>query len=219
MVLQRISPGNWAYCVEKAGKKLATANALMKDRIQNQRAHYERGAWASENFNCIKGRILGARAKFNPLISYAKQAVEAQITGEFYLTDEITYENGIHYNLLLEQIAEQDAKKPIERKRVIDLGEAKTHNVPTDAFADDVTISWLAGGKKPADKYGLFLRNDLPENLRLQEVTVYHMPLSEKDYARGAWLCRLDRCGRSGFVCYGGSLSYDGGSVFRVVDS
>lgn len=219
MVLQRIN-GNWAHCLKHLGKlKLATAKQGIEDRIARgikDREHFERGAWFSENFNVVNERILGARAEYNPLIKYAEQATNAhKSANEFYLTDEIVDSNNIPYAKLLEQIAEQDAKKPIEEKRVIGLGKVKTHNVPTDSFADDDAIVWLAQGKELAHQYG---KEFLLGKLGFKEVTVYHAPISKQNYTRGFWLCRLGWVGWSDFDC-DGILGYGDGDVFGVSDS
>jgi hypothetical protein len=127
----------------------------MKDRIErgvNDKEHFNSGAWTAENFNIVNGRIYGARASFNPLIPYAKQAVQAHKAGEeFYLTSKIVDSKGKPYSQLLVEIADKDSKKPLERQRVADLGKVTTVAVPTDSFADDDTIVFLAEGKKPAE--------------------------------------------------------------------
>ena len=188
----------------------------MQDRIKNYQNHIENGAWVAENSNVVDGRFLLARAKFNPLIKYAGQVVEAQVREEFYLNSEIVDTSGKPYKQLLNEIAEVDAKKPSDKKRVADLGKVVTHDVPTDCFADDKTIVFLAGGENLANQYGLFLRNQLPEELKIQSVKVYHPSLSNKDFARGVWLYGLDGRSRSDFECDGGDLYNVGGSVFGV---
>lgn len=216
MILQRIN-GNWAQCLAHLGKrKLATAAQGMQDRIKKYEEHVTCGAWFAENFNCVGGTILAARLKYNPLIKYAEQAVQAQRAGEFYLTPDIVDSKGKPYSQLLVEIAQQDARKPLEEKRVVDLGKVVTHTVPTDSFADDDTIVWLAQGETLAKEYGLFLRNKLPEELRLTEVTVRHMPLSGEDYSGGFWLCWLGRGGGSVFYCNDRNLCNDYRSVFGV---
>ncbi|MBS3091570.1 hypothetical protein J4217_03940 [Candidatus Pacearchaeota archaeon] len=221
MKLQRIDQGNWAYCLaqaKNANKRVSTGRELIEDRLErgvNDQTHFEGGAWTAEDSNVVDGAILLARAEFNPLIPYAKQAVEAQRTGEFYLTDEIR-KGKRPFTQVLRQIAEKDEIKPLEQKRVLNLGQAKTHPVPTDSFADDPTIRWKAESPELANRYGLFLRNELPENLRLPEVTVYLPRITGEDYARGHWLDGLDRNYRSAFICNDRSLSDDYGSVFGV---
>jgi hypothetical protein len=217
MILQRTPKGNWAYCQSQLGKdKLADTSQGMKDRTRRgteDQEHFKSGAWFAENFNCVDERILAARGEFSPIIRYAEKAVQAHKAGqEFYLTSQIVDASGKPYSELLNKIAEADAKKLMGKKRVADLGKAVTHNVPTDSFADDPAIVFLARGEKPANRHGLFLKNEL----HLPEVTVYHMPLIAQDYARGFWLYRLDESGGSDFDCYNRSLSSDDSSVFRV---
>lgn len=219
MVLQRIGLGNWAYCVAQArsmNKGVASGKEVIEDRLErgvNDKEHFERGTWLAEDSNIVDGRILLARGEFNSLIPYAEQVVKAQRTGEFYLTDEIV-RGKRPFTQVLKQIAEKDARKPLEKRRVLDIEQAKTHQVPTDNFADDPVIRWKAESPKLANRYGLFLRNKLPENLRLLEVTVYLPGIIGKDYARGHWLGRLGRGGGSFFGCDYWDLGDDGGSVF-----
>ncbi len=221
MVLQRIGLGNWAYCIAKArsmNKGVASGKEVIEDRLErgvNDRTHFERGAWPAEDSNVVDGAILLARAEFNPLIPYAEQAVEAQITEEFYLTDRIR-KGKIPFTQVLKQIAEKDARKPLEQRRVLDIGKAKTHSVSTDSFADDPTIRWISQGPKLANRYGLFLRNELPEDLRLPKVTVYLPEIIGKDYAREHWLDRLGRSYWSVFGCGDRYLFNVDGSVFGV---
>lgn len=215
-MLERTSSGNWAYCLAQLGKKrLATAREGMIDRIEryeanpNDRTHFDSGAWFSENFNRVDNRILGARAEFNPLIPYAEQASKA---GYLQLSEDIKMKNK-PVSQLLNEIAEKDLNKSLWQRRVVDFGEVKTHNVPTDSLADDDTIVWLAQGKELARDYGLFLRK--PE-INIKEVTVNHSPLAKEDYARGFWLCWLDRGSRSSFLCDDRSLDDGSGIVFGV---
>ena len=221
MDLERIGLGNWAYCLAQArdaNKRVSTGRELIKDRLErgvNDQTHFRRGAWTAEDSNVVDGAILLARAKFNPLIPYAEQAVDAQRTGEFHLTDEIV-RGKKPFAQVLQNIAEEDARKPLEKRRVLNIGQAKTHQVPTDSFVDDPTIRWMAQDPKLAKRYGFFLRNELPENLRLQEVTVYLPVIAEKNYSRGHWLDGLGRCGRSGFGCDSRGLDGGDGSVFGV---
>ena len=216
-MLERSPLGNWASCLAWLGrnKRLASAKEGMQDRIERygvnreDREHFDSGAYFSEDFNRVNGRILGARAKFNPLIPYSEQAI---VKGHLPLTEEIKM-NGKPASQLLEEIAEKDAKKPIWQKRVVDLGRVETHKVPTDGFADCKTIVWLAQGEKLANDYGL---NFLREKLDIQEVRVYHAPLEGEDAAFGFWLYWLGSYYRSYFDCDYRGLDSDYGSVFGV---
>ncbi len=109
---------------------------------------------------------------------------------DFYLRDNIRF-NDLPYAEVLEKIADEDKKLQIEKRRVIDLEEIRTHSVPTDCFADDDTIVFLAEGKENANRYGLFLRNKIPKEARVNEVTVYHQKLIECDKSRGLSLRSL----------------------------
>ena len=154
MKLQRYN-GNFAQCLaqlEEAEQKIATAKQGMQDRIAQGAGSdpCSKGAWFSENFNVVKGRILAAREDYNPLIQYAQQAVDAhKSNNEFYLIDDILL-NKKPASQVLARIAEQDAKIPVPKKRVFDMGKAKTHDIPTDSFADDEGIVFLAQNKKLA---------------------------------------------------------------------
>jgi len=168
------------------------------------------GAWYSASFNEVGGSIFGTRGEFNPLIDNAEQAVKAMRAGEFYLEGVLI--NGNPASKVLADIAEQDAKKPIYQRRVIDLGQTNTYEVPTDCFADDDTILFLAESKKRARDYGLFLRN----KAGILQSKVYMQPIVGKDKSRGFWLYRLGEGYRSDFNCYNGDLNGDLGSVFGV---
>ncbi len=216
MELQRYH-GNFEKCLAQlavAKQKQATTKQVMQYRIEQgaDSDACQKGFWGSENFNVIDGRIYGAVAEFNPLIPYANQAVNAHAKGsEFYLTDKVLL-NGKPASQVLKEIAKQDSKKPVSKKRVLDLGQAQTHNVPTDSFADDNGIAFLARNKTLANQYGLFLK----DKAGITQVTFYLPPIQSKDYARGFWLCRLGGSDRSDFNGDGRSLGDDGGSLFGV---
>lgn len=211
--------GNWEQCisqVNQANQKIATAKQGMSDRITKGKGseYFQKGCWYPENFNVVNKRILVALGDYNPLIPHAKQAVLAHKDNkEFYLTDDVLL-NKKPASQVLEEIAEQDKPKPIHEKRVFDIGKLQTHDIQTDSFADDNVIVFLARGEKPAQKYGNFL----DKKLGIKKITFYLPSISEKDYARGFWLCRLGGDGRSDFDGYWG-LNVDGGSLFGVCES
>ena len=215
MALER-QTGNFAVAYEKASSegKPATARDLLKERIKqgiDSDVCYP-GAWTTESFSCIQGNIYGALAEFNPLIPYAQTAVDAHKNNrEFYLTPDILLNGRAATEVILE-IAEQDTARPTYKKRVINLGKTKTHNVPTDSFADDNGIVFLARSKKLAKESGLFLKN----KTGIREVTFYLLPIQSKDYARSFWLDCIGHGGRSNFYCDYWDLYYDLGSLFRV---
>src|SRR3989344_2119686 len=136
-LLQRIDKGNLASCLEKLSNqqlRWATTAEIIRDRIARpiqDKEHFNYGAWTSDNFNRINGRILGARAEFNPLIPYAQQA---SINGYLPLNEE-TQINNKPVSQLLEEIADKDKKKPLWKRRVVDFGKVKTHDVSTDSLA------------------------------------------------------------------------------------
>jgi hypothetical protein len=219
MVLQRII-GNWAKCVEDAkarGLPLASAKEGIQDRMApgNIEKHLS-GAWFPLAFVNLGEKIYGVRKEFNPLIPYAAKAVEAHRTGEFYLTDEIVDATGKPFLVLIKETAGKDKNKRDGAKRVIDLGQAVTHAVSTANLAQDRAIVFVAESKRLANDYGPFLKNDLPENLRRNDIMVYHMKQTPQtqNAVRGFWLCGLDRDDRSDFGCGNGDLADDSGSVF-----
>ncbi|MBS3088856.1 hypothetical protein J4402_03695 [Candidatus Pacearchaeota archaeon] len=217
MVLEQSKRGNWACCLSQlGGRGVASTADVIKDAISDYKGHCLGSIWTSENFNVVGGRILSARKEFNPLIKYARQAVESQMSREFYLTPEIVDANGKPYAQLLEEIAEEDAGKPFGEKRVADFGETITHSVPTDSFADDDAIVFLTGGERLANKFGLFLRNKLPEELRLPSVMVYFMQLSDRDYSRGTSLCSLGKYSKSDINCGSNVYLQDDGVIFMA---
>jgi hypothetical protein len=175
------------------------------------------GAWYNASFNEVGGRILGTRGEFNPLIDNAEQAVKAMRTGEFYLEGVLLNDillNGRPASEVLAEIAEQDAKKPVYKRRVVDLAQTQTHQVQTDSLGDDDAIVFLAESKTRANKYGLFLRNEA----RIKEVTVYMQPIIGKDKSRGCWFGRLDGGYRSEFGGNRRNLGNGDGSVFGVYE-
>ncbi len=209
--------GNFAVALGKLARAkpkqtFALPSQAMQERMrQGVKANISiEGASYNSSFNEVQGRILGTKGEFNPLIEYAKQAVKAMRTGEFYL--ERVLINRTPASEVLVEIAEQDAKKPIYKKRVADFGQAKTHNVPTDCFGDDDVIAFLAESKARANKYGLWLRN----KAGIPESKVYMQDLVGKDKSRGFWLCWLG-VGRSGFN--GDRDLSDVGSLFGVYES
>jgi len=216
MELQRYD-GNFAQCLAKvagAKQKQTSTRQGMQYRIEqgvNSNA-CKKGFWGSENFNVVDNRILATIGEYNPLIPYAEQAVNCHRNGnEFYLNDNVLLQ-GKPATQVLKEIVEQDSGKPVSKRRVLDLGQAQTHNVPTDSFADDNGIVFLARGKKLANDYGLFLKN----KAGISQVTFYLPSIQSKDYARGFWLCRLAVGDWSVFNGYDGGLGNDGGSVFGV---
>jgi hypothetical protein len=208
--------------VAAARKTFATPKEGMIDRMKQgaNSGACKRWAWFNASFNEVDGKILATRAEFNPLslvdemgnYIYAQRAVDAQRTVEFYLTDDMMLENEPITDVL-NRIAERDAIKPVNKRRVLDLGQTKTHNVPTDCYADDDTIVFLAEGKKRAEKYGLFIRNAFGKN-SIPESIVYMQDLIGKNKSRGFALSSVDAGSGSGFGCGDWDLYDDGGSVF-----
>ena len=214
--------GNFAEALGKLAKakpkqRFATPAEAMDERMrQGENADIcTSGAWYNASFNEVNGRILATREQFNPLINYAQKTVDSMRTGGFYLTDDILLNKKPVIKVLAE-IAEKDAKKPVHKRRIIDLGKTKTHNVPTDSFADDDTIVFLAKGKERAEKYGLFLKNS---KYNIQSSKVYMQDLVGKNKTRGFWLCRLDGDYGSEFYCDYRYLDVGLGSLFGVYES
>lgn len=231
MIKYQRQNGNFAVALEKvaeARQTFATPKEGVVDRMRqgvNSDA-CKRWAWFNASFNEVEGNILATRAEFNPLsvfdkqtqtFLYAQKAVDAMRTGEFYLTDDVLLGNEPATKVLL-RVAEQDAKKPIHLKRVINLGKAKTHNVPTDCFADDNAIAFLSEGETRARKYGLFVRNAFGYN-SIPTSTVYMQDLVGKDKSRGFALGGVVTDSRSNFYCNDGVLYGDGGSLFGGYES
>jgi len=221
--------GNFAVALKKVAdakqkQTFATPAQAMDERIrQGVNADIcTEGAWYNASFSEVNKRILATRGQFNPLIDYAKQVVKAMKTGEFYLTDKILLENEPAVKVL-ERIAEQDAKKPVYKQRVVDLGKIKTHNVSTDCFADDKTIVFLAENKTRANDYGLFLRN----KEGIKQTKVYMQDIIGKNKLRGfwlyglgvGWLYGLGVGNLSEFGCDGRGLCGVSGSLFGGYES
>ena len=210
--------GNWATSLKKiadAKQGRASVAKVLSERVRQGffADICQDGCFGVASFNEVNGRILATREEFNPLINYSDQVVKSMLGGEFYLTDEIKF-GAKPYTQILEEIADEDRKLSIGKRRVIDLGKIKTQDVPTDCFGDDETIAFLAEGKRNAKKYGLFLRNKIPEESRLNQITEYHQNLIGKNKSTGLWLFGLVGSFSSGFSCDGGGIGYDGGSLF-----
>jgi len=212
--------GNFATALQKLAKAkqtFATPAQAMDERKKygsnwSDASICTEGAWYNASFNEVGSRILATRGEFNPLIDNSEQAVKSMRTGEFYLEDVLL--NGKPASQVLAEIAEQDAKKPVYRRRVADLGQIKSHDVPTDCFADDDTIVFLAESKKRASDYGLFLRN----SAEIPHSRVYMQDIIGKDKSRGFWLSGLGVGGGSDFIGYGScrGVGDDDGSLFGV---
>ncbi len=219
MKLQRIKSGNWAYCLSQLGKKtLAEGREVMLDRIQkgnDSNEHINKGAWLAENTNLVNGKILMARKDYNPLIAYAEQAVAAHRNGkEFFLDDAVLLQKRPAIQVLFE-VAKTDKDKLLHKRRVFTPSQKKIYYVAWDEFADDDVVVWHAQGKKLAKEYGRFIHNDFG----IDNVTIYLPVTNLGNIARGNWLCRLGRNGRSNFYCGDEFLYGGGGSVFRVDSS
>ena len=211
--------GNFAVALQKvraASQSLATPAQAIDERMkQGVKADISKnGAWYAASFNEVNGTILATLLNYNPLVAYSEQATESHRKGEFYLTDEVLL-NGEPATAVLERIAEQDARKSIGRKRVIDLGNQVTHDVSTDSLADDDTIAFVAQGKQRADKYGRWLRN----KVGIKSLKVYMQNLTGKNKSRGFWLGGFGGGGNSDFNCNAGGLYYGSCSLFGVYES
>ncbi|MBI2047432.1 hypothetical protein HYT26_04710 [Candidatus Pacearchaeota archaeon] len=219
--------GDFATALEKvaaANQTFATPKEVIADRM-NQGVNSEackEYAWLNASFSEVNGDILATKGDFNPLsvfdektkkFIYAQTATDATRTGEFYL-DNILLGNEPATEVLL-RVVDQDKKKPIHLKRVINLGKAKTHDVPTDCYADDDTIAFLSEGQTKARKYGLFVRNAFGDN-SIPFSRVYMQGLIGKNKCRGFVLGRVDYGvgDRSYFDCFNKGLCNVIGSVF-----
>jgi|GEM_PF-3765567 len=209
--------GNWASCLEQLkGESPTSGMQVIQDRIarfkknSEDRTHFDTGAWLSENTNVVDSQIMVARAPFNPLVPYAKQAVQVHKNGkEFYLEDSILLQDKPAVQILAE-IAKADKNKTLVKRRVLIPEQTQTYKVSWDNFADDDVIDWHAQGRKLARNYGKFLHNDCG----IDEVTVYLPATNLGNIARGNWLYRLGGSDRSDFDCYNGNLSDEDGTVF-----
>jgi hypothetical protein len=221
--------GNYAVALSKLrqGQTFSTPRQGMEDRIVRGVGSdpCNRWAWFNACICEINGELYATKAEFNPLSAqdeqgrflYAQRAVDAMRNSEFYLTSDVLLENEPTTQVLL-RIAEQDRKKPMHLKRVLCLGQERTHDVPTDCFGDDKTIVFYAEGKKFAEKYGKFVRNAFGKN-SIPTSRVYMQNLTGKDKIRGFALGRVGTDGRSNFNCDNRYLNSDNGSVFGGYES
>ncbi len=209
--------GNLASCLEQLkGESPASGMQVMQDRMAKfrknpeDRTHFDTGAWLSENTNVVNCKIMLAIASFNPLLSYAVQAVQAHKSGkEFFLEDNILLHEKTAVQVL-DEIAKADKNKTLAKRRVLIPEKKQIYKVSWDSFADDDIINWHARGRKLARNYGKFLHNDCG----IDEVNVYLPEINLGNIARGNWLCGLGRGDGSVFGCDNRSLGDEDGAVF-----
>ena len=176
MKLQKIT-GNWADCLEKArGKKIASGKEIL-EHIISEANH----SWILTT-DCtirIPKHLLLARAEFNPLIAYAQKAVDLSRTYRARYEKKIE-KNGTwvyerygdppvlslddfveesEHELTLLDIAREDEKKPIEERRILDLGDKSSYILYTRLFEFDPVMRWIAQSKDLAREFGQFLYN------------------------------------------------------------
>lgn len=218
--LERTDLGNFVKCLAQISAregKIATAEQAMQERIR-QGAGADictRGFWLPENWNSIQGDILVGLQNYNPIISYARRAVNAHKKGEeFYLSNKVLL-GGKPATQVLREIAEADAKKPVYKRRVlISKNKEQKTDVPTKRLGEEEEIIFLARGEKLAKDYGEFLYD-----FGIEKTLIYRPSLLEgKDLARGFWLFGLVADDRSVFVGNHRYLGYEVGSLLGVYE-
>ncbi|HUS48803.1 MAG TPA: hypothetical protein VMZ91_01450 [Candidatus Paceibacterota bacterium] len=205
--------GNWAKClaeIERDKEKLVTARQGMQERIrQGTNADISKGSWFPENVNYVQGKVLWALGKYNPQIPYAKQAVDANRMkcNYFQLTPEVTLQGKPASQLLLE-IAEEDAVKPVHKRRVLDLKHKEALTIPADRLGEVEEAVFLARGEKLAKDYGQWVHDVLKSSdEKNPQITFYLASPQDYDFSAGFWMHGANRSFRSIFD--GGSKSLD----------
>lgn len=215
--------GNWAKCLaEMEGKERpATAKQGFQERIrQGIDADISKGSWFPENVNYVQGKVLWALSKYNPQIPYAEQAVQANRNGKYFqLTPEIKMQ-GKPASLLLLEIAEEDAVKPVHKRRVLDSKHKQTFSVPADKLGEVEEAVFLARGEKLAQRYGQWIYDELKLlDITNPTITFYLASQKDIDFSAGFWLCSVGRGYRSNFDGDNRYLYYDDGRLFGVEKS
>lgn len=217
----RKTQGNFVQALEKLNRAEPKQNLASIAKIMDERMNQSidsdicnEGLWCPASFSEVQGRIFVTRERYNPLIPYAQKAVDVMRRGDFCLTENILLQ-GRPASKVLTEIAERDYKKIVFWREVLDLGQLKSHTVPTDSLADDDTISFLVQSKPRANKYGKFLR----DNFGISESRVYLPELSGKDRTMGFWFYRIHIDEKSSFMGNDNALYYTKGSLLGICES
>jgi len=208
--------GNFVDCkskIESVNQRIATAREGMLDRIkQGPNSHYsEKGCWHPEGTARIDRINYWCLVKYAPTIHYSQETLEANMAGKYLaLTSDIKLRKK-PASYIIKQIAEIDAKKPVEQRRVlIPENQSSCYPIQIDDFGNQEVPVFLARKPKLAQEYGNFLKN----YCGITSVNIYQLSGNE-DIASGFWLCRLEHGDNSNF-CGDDRFSNDGSSLFGV---
>ena len=168
--------------LEKEGYKIISLEQFAKLRIKEGKdshvANY--GAYTKEGFLYLPNKEIRFTPN-SPIMANAKEATQCHRSGkEFYLTD-------------------KQVEEAVADSIVVKVKSGNT--IPTNRFGEDELTAYTFG--KTAKAYGEFLRE-----AGITAMPVYLANITDKPFARQAWLHRLGSDYRSGLYGNGGCLSY-----------
>ncbi|MEK6825258.1 MAG: hypothetical protein AABY00_00555 [Nanoarchaeota archaeon] len=183
MPLTRIGPGSWKDCLEQIvrnNRKVVSSREITQELLNQGvgKNIYDKPIWLAECTYAVGNQIFLARDKLNvfydPKIKDLLQKSHIVLNSLDHNSVKI---NNLYFGKVIENIAGQDMKKPIEERRVlhafnIDLSSPTTYTLSTDSFADDPIMVWYAGGSKVAKRLGLYLKTEVPDKFRTDSFRV-----------------------------------------------
>lgn len=205
--------GNRVSCdtqIRDAGQRMATAREGMADRILKgfNSDYTKNGCWHPEGIARINGINYWCLGQFAPATLYARETLEANKAGQYLALTEVIKFGKKPASEVIKRIAELDADKPAEKRRVLIPARQDTFSVDSRDLGDVDIAQFLAGDARLAQDYGIFLDRDC----RIEKVT-FDQPFLSEDIATGLWLCKqqcdyfsdFDGSGRGNFDAEGGS--------------
>ena len=183
-------------------KTPTSARELAYSRIKEGRMSSlsSNGSYTREGFLYLKDEPI-LLALNSPLLDLelARQAVEANKKGNYFLSDSKIY-------IEQKEIAENDKSKKPEQRSVLILPKRENYNIPITAFNEDELTLFLF--KDKAEDYGMFLRENKINEIPVLLVDKNYVDSQEQSVLTQLWLRGLD--GRSGLDGYDRGLDYSG---------
>ncbi len=176
--------------LKKKGLELITSEDLAEHRIaaKGHEEYHQRntGTWTAENYNYgLKGEILIASRKFNPILKNPTKATDAHRSGnEFYL-DAITWK-------ALRERAETDPEKAIKSGVLLLPRKDYRRNLPTNAFEEYAPTRFHF--RQQATPYGRFLKARGITSIGHYVVEEYDARKQPKPFGQALWVDYL-HCG------------------------
>lgn len=193
--------GDFVECanqIAQAGQRMATAREGMQDRITDvtlkltNSNYFSQGGWYSEGTARINGVNHWCLGKYAPTTNYAQETLDANKAGTYLALTEAIKLGNKPASEVIQMIAEADAKKPVEQRRILIPTRQETFSVPSESLGDVDIARFLARDAKLAQDYG-----QLVKNVGIKNVIFYQLS-GDKDIAAGFWLYVLGD-GGSGF--------------------